>query len=71
MQKTKAGELNWIIETKGRVWDGTTAKDEAMHEWCERITEATGTAWRYVRVDQVVFDAKKPASVADLVSELL
>ena len=23
VQKTKAGELSWIIETKGRVWDGT------------------------------------------------
>ena len=30
VQKTKAGEVNWIIETKGRVWEGTTAKDEAL-----------------------------------------
>lgn len=70
MQKTKAGEVNWIIETKGRVWEGTTAKDEAISEWCERITEATGTTWRYVRVDQVDFDSQKSASVADLMSAL-
>jgi type III restriction enzyme len=70
VQKTKAGEVNWIIETKGRVWEGTTAKDEAIREWCERIAEATGVSWRYVRVDQADFDAHKPATVADLTSTL-
>jgi len=68
VQETKTGEVNWIIETKGRVWEGTTAKDEAIREWCERITEATGASWRYVRVDQTDFDARKPATVADLTS---
>jgi type III restriction enzyme len=71
VQKTPTGERNWIIETKGRVWDGTTAKDDAISEWCQRITEATGSTWRYVRVDQVVFDSKKPSSVADLIGALL
>jgi len=66
VQKTKAGDVNWIIETKGRVWEGTEAKDEAIRDWCERIAEATGTAWRYVRVNQVEFDLGKPASIADL-----
>jgi Endonuclease domain len=32
VQKTKAGEANWIIETKGRVWEGTMVKDEAIRE---------------------------------------
>ena len=41
VQKTKAGEVNWIIETKGRVWEGTAAKDEALETWCERVTAAT------------------------------
>ena len=66
VQKTKAGEVNWIIETKGRVWEGTEAKDEAIRYWCERISDATGTAWRFVRVDQVDFEMRKPATVADL-----
>ena len=66
VQKTKAGEVNWIIETKGRVWEGTGAKDEAIRDWCERIAEATGTAWRYVRVNQVEFDSRKPTAIADL-----
>jgi type III restriction enzyme len=66
VQKTKAGEVNWIIETKGRVWDGTEAKDEAIRDWCQRIAKATRTAWRYMRVDQAVFDAQKPENIADL-----
>ena len=70
VQKTKAGEVNWIIETKGRVWEGTSIKDEAIREWCERITEATKTAWRYVRVDQADFDTRKPATVAELTRQL-
>ncbi|MEW5992857.1 MAG: DEAD/DEAH box helicase family protein [Candidatus Zixiibacteriota bacterium] len=70
VQKTKAGEVNWIMETKGRVWEGTPAKDEAIRDWCERIAEATGTAWRYVRVDQTDFDTRQPATVADLTSAL-
>jgi len=69
VQKTKAGEVNWIIETKGRVWEGTAAKDEAISEWCERITEATGTAWRYLRVNQSVFDVVKLKALSDLLPE--
>jgi type III restriction enzyme len=71
VQKTKAGEVNWIIETMGRVWEGTAAKDEAIREWCERIAEATGTAWRFVRVDQRDFEARGPATVADLTRSLV
>jgi type III restriction enzyme len=29
VQKTAAGEVNWILETKGRVWEGTLDKDAA------------------------------------------
>ena len=39
IQKTHAGEINWIIETKGRKWEGTDDKDLAMSQWCERITD--------------------------------
>ena len=44
---------------------------EAIDEWCERISEATGTAWRYVHVDQTDFDTGKPAAIADLASTQL
>jgi type III restriction enzyme len=67
MQSAPDGEVNWIVETKGRVWEGTTAKDEAIEHWCARVSSATGAAWRYVRVDQARFEALKPLSLAQLV----
>ena len=67
VQKTKAGEVNWIIETKGRVWEGTTAKDDALNTWCERVSAVTGTAWRPKRINQVDFDGLSFTSLADLV----
>ena len=69
VQKTSTGEVNWIIETKGRVWEGTEIKDAAMKNWCERVSAATGTAWRYLRVNQTDFDARKPNSLSNLIDE--
>jgi hypothetical protein len=66
VQKTKAGEVNWIIETKGRVWKDTPAKDEAMRAWCDRIRAKTGTVWRYQRINQSDFDRRSPKRLADL-----
>jgi type III restriction enzyme len=66
VQKTGGGDVNWIIETKGRVWEGTAAKDEAMHVWCDRISAKTGTVWRYRRIDQSDFDGCAPTRLADL-----
>lgn len=66
VQKVKGGSANWIIETKGRVWEGTIAKDEAIHNWCERVSEATEAPWRYKRVNQVDFDSRKLKSLAEL-----
>jgi type III restriction enzyme len=68
VQQTKAGEVNWIIETKGRVWEGTTAKDDAMKDWCDRISQATGAMWRYVRVNQPEFETRKPNLLSDLLA---
>ena len=56
VQKTKAGEVNWIIETKGRVWEGTTAKDEAIRDGASASARRPGREWRYVRVDQTDFE---------------
>ena len=56
VQKDPEGEeVNWIIETKGRVWEGTDEKDAAMQEWCRRVTEATGVPWKFIRVNQTDF----------------
>jgi len=66
VQKTKAGEVNWIIETKGRVWEGTEAKDEAIQQWCTHISGETGTTWRFIRVNQVDFDGRRASTLNDL-----
>jgi len=55
VQKTPTGEINWIIETKGRVWEGTSDKDQAIDLWCQHVSEKTGEPWRYKRVNQVEF----------------
>ena len=47
--------INWVIETKGRVWEGTEEKDAAMHDWCRRVARATGDTWKYIRVNQADF----------------
>lgn len=66
VQKAEGREVNWIIETKGRVWEGTAAKDEAMDIWCKNISAKTGNEWRYKRIDQSEFDAARCTRLADL-----
>ena len=68
IQRTEAGDVNWIIETKGRVWEGTAAKDEAMKTWCARVSKATGKTWRYARINQTEFEGQKPEALAEAVA---
>jgi type III restriction enzyme len=68
VQSTPAGEVCWIIETKGRVWEDTAVKDTAMDDWCKRITERTGQQWHFKRVNQTAFDAKRASALAEVVS---
>jgi type III restriction enzyme len=68
VQESPAGEVNWIVETKGRVWEGTAAKDEALETWCARVAVATGRIWRYARVNQADFDRAKPANLEQLLT---
>jgi type III restriction enzyme len=67
VQKGPSGEVNWIIETKGRVWEGTAAKDEALVTWCGRVSAATGKTWRFARINQPEFELGKPSALDDLV----
>jgi len=69
VQSAKSNEVNWIIETKGRVWEGTTAKDDAIRDWCKRVSDATGARWRYTRINQTEFDPKCK-SLQDLVQPI-
>ena len=70
VQRTGRTEVNWIIETKGRVWEGTTAKDEAIQDWCERVSAARKDLWSYMRVNQRAFDLQKPSALSDLLDML-
>jgi type III restriction enzyme len=69
VQHTEGLDVNWIIETKGRVWEGTAAKDEAIENWCEHVSAATKLVWRYVRINQVDFDGRKLQSLAQLLND--
>ena len=56
VQRDLDGEIvNWVIETKGRVWEGTEEKDAAMHSWCKGVSRATDDIWKYIRVNQAEF----------------
>ena len=56
VQRDLDGEIvNWVIETKGRVWEGTEEKDAAMHSWCKGVSRATDDVWKYIRVNQAEF----------------
>ena len=68
VQKTAEGDVNWIVETKGRVWDGTEQKDAAIRYWCTNVTELAGEPWRYIRVDQPIFKPAELRTYADLVA---
>jgi type III restriction enzyme len=69
VQKTPDGDVNWIIETKGRVWEGTEAKDSAIRHWCEQVSNQTGQTWKYARVNQVYFDRDRSSTLEDAVGE--
>jgi type III restriction enzyme len=71
VQRSARGEINWIIETKGREWEGTTAKDEAMANWCTRVSAASKSVWSYLRVNQHTFEAQKPGALADLLETVV
>ena len=55
VQKLGKSEVNWIIETKGRVWEDTLVKDAAIADWCKKVSNQTGKPWRFIRVNQSEF----------------
>jgi type III restriction enzyme len=66
VQKAADGEDKWVVETKGRVWEDTAAKDAAMRHWCDQVTRLAGLRWHYIRIDQVPFQRRRPKLFADL-----
>jgi|GEM_PF-29420 len=68
VQETDEGEVNWIIETKGREWEGTTAKDASITDWCTRISTQTGHEWRFARINQKDFYFDEVSSFHNLLT---
>lgn len=68
VQETADGDVNWVVETKGRVWDGTEQKDAAIAYWCTEVSRLTGDLWCYMRVDQAIWKPETLHSYADLVN---
>ncbi len=61
------GELYWILETKGRVWERLDVKDNAMMRWFERIWEQTEKMWKFFRINQLGFESTQPKSLMEIV----
>jgi type III restriction enzyme len=70
VQSAMDSEVNWIIETKGRVWEGTEQKDAAIAHWCEQVSLASGESWNYMRVDQIAWKPMHFTCFADLVESV-
>jgi type III restriction enzyme len=70
VQETPQGEVNWIVETKGREYEEVAHKDASICDWCEKIAAQTRQSWRYLKVPQAVFDKAQPQVFADLVKRL-
>ena len=71
VQKVKNGEVNWIVETKGRVWEGTAEKDAAARDWCKRVSNATGKPWKYIRINQSEFTDEHPTFRALIIDKVV
>jgi len=68
VQKGKDGKrINWIIETKGQVYEAVAYKEVSIQDWCKKVTAQTGDIWNYIRVDQKVFGDGKFKKFSDLV----
>lgn len=70
VQQANGSETNWIIETKGRAWEDVLAKDAAIGHWCDQVSKATPTPWRFLRVNQTAFDQTDCSSFSELIERL-
>ncbi|MCX7858186.1 MAG: hypothetical protein N2513_09470, partial [Deltaproteobacteria bacterium] len=69
VQKVGKEEVFWIIETKGREYEDTDRKDQAMQRWCKDVSKQTGKNWKYLKVFQKDFrDSAK--SLSELIERL-
>ena len=60
----------WIIETKGRVWEGTAEKDAAVQYWCEQVSAESQESWSYVRVNQAWWNKHSFGTFSELILKI-
>jgi type III restriction enzyme len=70
VQQTAAGEVNWIVETKGREDENVAHKTASIEAWCEKISQQAGRPWRYLKVPQAQFYASPAHSFKELATEI-
>jgi len=66
VQKAGKAEVNWILETKGRVWEDTEAKDAAVTKWCTDVSKRLKRRWEFRRVNEPDFRAAQKEGVKDV-----
>jgi type III restriction enzyme len=73
VQKINDKRIFWILETKGREYEDTVKKDEAIKRWCDDVSKQTKQEWKYLKVPQRDFDRLKSVckTFECLVSEIL
>ncbi len=71
VQKYNKKRIFWIIETKGREYEDTDRKDEAIQRWCDDITKQTKSEWTYLRVNQPVFESSRANTFNELVNFIM
>lgn len=70
VQETGEGDTSWIIETKGRAFEGVEQKNRSIMDWCQKITDQTGRRWRFLFVPQSKFDDRSLSSLEELIRHL-
>jgi type III restriction enzyme len=64
--ETKKGEF-YFVETKGLVDENVERKDKSAKKWCEDLTKLTGNKWKFIRVNQQLFESHDFKSFEDLI----
>lgn len=67
VQKGNGKKINWIIETKGQVYEAVAYKEASILDWCKKVSAQTGHTWNYIRVDQKFFGDGKFKKFSDLI----
>ena len=57
VQEFDGSEVNWIVETKDRIWEDIEAKDMAMRKWCRQVSVFGSETWHYICANQKDFES--------------